>query len=371
MRLKAIHSLQFTITVVLLFFYCFCHAQIFLNGSFETTTGSACDYNLSNTTFDSKMSDCFAYGTGNEIDIMSSCLPYCPGAQSGTYYVAVANTTGSTPDGFTMKLSAPLVAGLSYTMSFWDHGDNSMTYQPTPVQIGVSATNNATGIIVYTGPTPSYGQWKQRTFTFIAPNNGLYISVCATTMRWTEVDNFEITIILPVQLLSFTGKAINNDVQLSWNTASEWNNAYFTIERSADGEFFDSILTEKGAGISTQLLNYNVYDYKPFYGKNFYRLCQTDIDGLKTYFRTIEMDIDSGLIERFSVFPNPTGGLLFLPPSEPFCSGDLTISTIHGQILKSLHETQGAVDLSSFPPGIYKISWKQKSQWISNYVVKQ
>jgi hypothetical protein len=166
---------------------------VILNGDFEiNTSGSSCNYNLTNATFNSLMSNAFAFGLGSEIDIMSNCLPYCPSAQHGNWYIALANSIGTTPDALSLTLSTPLVAGNSYTLSFWDHGDNSGSYPPTPIQIGVSTVANAFGTAVYTAPTPIVGVWTQRTTTFVAPNNGMYITVRATTTQWTQVDNFEI-----------------------------------------------------------------------------------------------------------------------------------------------------------------------------------
>lgn len=87
---------------------------------------------------------------------------------------------------------------------------------------------------------------------------------------------------LPVELLDFTAKAEGPNVRLDWTTASERNNAWFTIERSADAVRFDPILTVAGAGNSTQLLSYSDLDRAPLNGMNYYRLRQTDTDGTST-----------------------------------------------------------------------------------------
>ncbi len=51
---------------------------------------------------------------------------------------------------------------------------------------------------------------------------------------------------LPIELLSFTGDAKKYGVDLQWKTASEMNNDYFTVSRSATGANFESIGTVKG-----------------------------------------------------------------------------------------------------------------------------
>src|SRR6185436_11090542 len=145
--------------------YISAEAQTFLNGSFEINSAYSCDYNLPNAVLTGEMANTVGYGAGNEIDIMSSCSPYCAVAPNGAWYLSLANSTGGAADAMTMQLSVPLVPGEPYTMEFWDHGDSSDTYEPSPIQVGISTTDNATGTVVYIGPTPQYGVWKKRTFT--------------------------------------------------------------------------------------------------------------------------------------------------------------------------------------------------------------
>lgn len=171
-----------------LFIFNSCFAQSFLNGSFEINTALTCDYNLSNASFTSKVANTVAFGGAAELDIYQSSCGYGT-AQCGNWMVGLA-IPGGVPDAFTMMLNAPLVAGTSYTISFYDQGDP--TYPPgVPIQIGLSTVPGALGTILYTGPVPTLGVWNNRVFSFIAPNNGQYISVSTVgTSRWTHVDNF-------------------------------------------------------------------------------------------------------------------------------------------------------------------------------------
>ena len=166
-------------------------AQQFVNGDFETNSAIPCDYNLSNAVFNATMAGVNAYGGGGELDIMGP-FGACPygSAESGNWFIGLAYPSSS--DAFTMDLCAPLIAGTSYTMTFWDKGDSQ--YPPSmPVVIGVSSVSGTQGTIVYTGPVPTIDIWTQRTFTFVAPVTGMYISVeTAGPTRWTHVDNFSL-----------------------------------------------------------------------------------------------------------------------------------------------------------------------------------
>ncbi len=88
---------------------------------------------------------------------------------------------------------------------------------------------------------------------------------------------------LPVQLMSFDAKLKNDVVNLIWETGTEINNDYFTIERSTDAENFTPIKKIDGAGNSTAKLYYSATDEKPLTGTSYYRLKQTDYDGKFAY----------------------------------------------------------------------------------------
>ncbi len=89
--------------------------------------------------------------------------------------------------------------------------------------------------------------------------------------------------ILPVKLIAFNAALVNKQVNCSWETASEINNDYFTIERSLDGNHFESIGTVKGQGFSNTNTRYSFTDNSPFTGISYYRLKQTDFDNQYTY----------------------------------------------------------------------------------------
>lgn len=114
-------------------------------------------------------------------------------------------------------------------------------------------------------------------------------------------------VLLPVELLSFNAEERDGDVALTWVTASEKNNAYFTVEKSADGVNFESLYTLKGAGNSSQQKNYAVVDNNPLAGLSYYRLKQTDYDNKSNYSEIKIIDINKENKFNIDVFPNPLG----------------------------------------------------------------
>lgn len=116
---------------------------------------------------------------------------------------------------------------------------------------------------------------------------------------------------LPVDLLRFTAVAKDGYIQLSWVTATEINNDYFTAERSADAVNFASITKTAGAGNSTQILSYSAVDRSPLPGMAYYRLKQTDYNKKPSY-STVKSVRYKGLKRlSFDIYPNPTNGQSF------------------------------------------------------------
>lgn len=111
---------------------------------------------------------------------------------------------------------------------------------------------------------------------------------------------------LPVSLIDFNSKTQSDGtVSLSWATASESNNSYFLIERSADGKNFSELVKVPSKdGNSTARLDYQFTDKQPLNGNNYYRLSQFDKNGIST-----ELGINTENILSINsmdgIYPNP------------------------------------------------------------------
>ena len=91
--------------------------------------------------------------------------------------------------------------------------------------------------------------------------------------------------ILPIELIAFHGVADKAGIDIYWSTAAEINNDFFTIERSRDGINWEVIHFTKGAGNSSEIMEYAFVDFEPPIGLVYYRLKQTDFDGAFSYLK--------------------------------------------------------------------------------------
>jgi hypothetical protein len=166
---------------------------------------------------------------------------------------------------------------------------------------------------------------------------------------------------LPITLLSFSAERKSKSVQLNWSTATEINNSFFTIERSANGKEFEEIGKMPGAGNSNTIKNYDFNDEKLKDGISYYRIKQTDFDGQFSYSPIVAVryfENDHKLI----ILPNPliNNGIAKLNSSQSGICNFMIINQL-GAILMSrkieLSEGEQVIDFdaSSLSPGIYSI----------------
>jgi hypothetical protein len=126
------------------------------------------------------------------------------------------------------------------------------------------------------------------------------------------LDNFIVGAVtaapLPVELSYFKVFKQVNSVRLQWETSSEINNDFFTLEKSYDAvewEAFDEIA---GKGNSSVVNQYVAYDYEVNFNKTtYYRLKQTDFNGDFSY-AEIQVLKASKQERSISVYPNPAVG---------------------------------------------------------------
>ncbi|MBL0340994.1 MAG: T9SS type A sorting domain-containing protein [Bacteroidetes bacterium] len=145
---------------------------------------------------------------------------------------------------------------------------------------------------------------------------------------------------LPIELVSFEVKKAGSTAAIMWQTASEINNDYFTVERSDDGVNFELLLKVDGAGNSTSVRSYSAIDQSPLKGINYYRLKQTDFDGKFTYSEIKSIYFGKG--QTFSVYPNPVASNSDFTISVPDkAEYSISIIELTGKIIYSEKNSAG------------------------------
>jgi hypothetical protein len=116
---------------------------------------------------------------------------------------------------------------------------------------------------------------------------------------------------VPVELLSFNAKMIDENVVLNWSTATETNNSGFQIEKRQKSDVkgqteFSSVGFINGKGTTTEKTFYSFTDKNNKPGTFLYRLKQTDFDGTFSYSNEIEVEVSAPKdFALYQNYPNP------------------------------------------------------------------
>lgn len=179
---------------------------------------------------------------------------------------------------------------------------------------------------------------------------------------------------LPVELLFFRGAPKDADVLLEWATASEQNNDFFEVQRSADGRDFEVLGKVAGAGTHSGLLTYDFTDRSPRPGVNYYRLRQVDFDGAFEYSPVVSVKAD-GKESGMALYPNPAGEYVEVSLPAAWSEGEteLFLRDISGRVLRQMQFTNvdGPMRVSTegLPGGYYTLQASNGRELLSERVV--
>ncbi len=167
---------------------------------------------------------------------------------------------------------------------------------------------------------------------------------------------------LPIDLVNFTGECFPNQIRLNWETASESNNDYFSIERSKDGINWNEIGIINAAGNSSSSRKYFLDDENRYNEISYYRLKQHDFSGVSRTFSPISMQNCFAKNEALSIYPNPakkTININFNGNIDQVLN--IRIVDLFGRNIYQSSIFQSTIHIESFEEGIYFLQLTLKS----------
>lgn len=166
---------------------------------------------------------------------------------------------------------------------------------------------------------------------------------------------------VPVELASFAGEVVQDNVVLNWATASQTNNAGFRVLRSTDQENYE-VVSEliSGAGTTDVLMPYSFTDVSmPASEQVFYVLEQIDLDGTIHRSNPIEVVLGARFLNLPSefasaVYPNPFNPATTISYDMPV-EGDVSI-VIYDAIGQEIRQLVN----NGHTAGRYSVQWDAK-----------
>jgi subtilisin-like proprotein convertase family protein len=266
----------------------------------------------------------------------------CP--LNGNWTIQVTDHIGS-DNGYIfswgINLNATLLSAVSFTPTIASQGWVAATTlsNTSATTANVTPTNQGTPCFTYS-VTDNFG------CTYTSPQ-------CITVNCGTS---------LPIGLVSFDATAINNNaVRLNWETSSEQNNDYFTVERSLNGaDGWEQLAIVDGAGNSETLKTYASIDNMALSGVSYYRLKQTDYDGSIRIHEMESVYIDIAGVGDLVIFPNPATDLVTLKGDLVSLSTFKLLNAIGQDVrvnVTSYKQGDGTLvlDISTLRSGVYLI----------------
>lgn len=176
--------------------------------------------------------------------------------------------------------------GILYTMQ--DASDNS--------NLGNAMFGNGSNLILTTLPFNIPG-----TYNIKIKGVSLSGSNCFSSTSGTVT----VTGVLPLNIISFSGRLINNDTRLTWVTSAETGVRNFEIERSRDGRIFQPIGFVNASGINYGGQQYNFDDVTNNADVAYYRLKINDNSVLGYSYSKVVLIKKSSGIAISQITPNP------------------------------------------------------------------
>lgn len=178
-----------------------------------------------------------------------------------------------------------------------------------------------------------------KTFTSLQNNNTILYEFNVTSLPASS-DSARFRIVfrgattLPVNISKMKISLNENKVNVLWKSENEENVKFYELERSSNGVQFSFLLKTDAIKNNGQSAEYNVTDYQPISGDNYYRIKIITKSG-EVYFSEISKVKYGSSASSFSIFPNPvvnkTLNLLF--ERQPMGVYKINISSMQGQTI--------------------------------------
>lgn len=159
--------------------------------------------------------------------------------------------------------------------------------------------------------------------------------------------------VLPVELLYFEAQVeADGMVIVSWATAVEINNDFFTVEMSLNGKDWKALDTVKGAGNSDVELAYEWKDANvAASGTVYYRLKQTDFDGTFSYssIESVQFSAEEKAQYAVNVYPNPATEYVLIEGLEADAAPQVSLINLQGQTINISSTDEGTTTRINIP----------------------
>lgn len=175
---------------------------------------------------------------------------------------------------------------------------------------------------------------------------------------------------LPVTWLYINATQKSDRVVLIWGTSAEMNSAYFIVERSSNGIDFKEAGRVEASNNSVVDRHYSFNDVVTAEQKLYYRLKQTDKDGMYNYSKIVSVQTEGQATARIQ--PNPVQQSFRVQLPDNTQNAMLAIYNAAGILVrKQTINNMQLVNVQQLSAGVYYLNIQQGNKQLSLKMVKQ
>ncbi|MBN8880281.1 MAG: T9SS type A sorting domain-containing protein [Sphingobacteriales bacterium] len=235
------------------------------------------------------------------------------------------------------------------------------------------------------GGTWAIDNWNLHSYTSSALTTNLSSGTIDMVLEFYENTgdnrisfNMQPMLILPVNLLSFSGQQKDGSTELKWQITRNSDPSWFEVQRSKDASSFSTINRLQGQADATYSndISYQYNDLLPSPGTYYYRLKMTDMGGAITYSPMIMVQAGNNQTGPDKVFPTlMTNNTLYLQSGRNLRQAWYTVHDMNGRLV--YRKAPGKLDAgqvinvfsgsSSLPKGSYILNLRDGDEDISRH----
>ncbi len=178
--------------------------------------------------------------------------------------------------------------------------------------------------------------------------------------------------VLPVEMMSFHAQRMFNSVNLTWETAQEFNFIGFDVQRKVGKAAYTSIGFVTAKANEGNGATYNFTDADLASGTNvLYRLRIVDKDGSYSYSEIRAIRNNAQKID-ISVYPNPCNGFFAIAVPSDAGLYDVILTDVAGRTLKSMSGLRNQIlQINILNHGIYimKVWFRETGETITERII--
>lgn len=256
-------------------------------------------------------------------------------------------------------INGSMPSTINYTDLFFYKASSLVDPDPANGLSGAATSN--LNVYTYNATTPSLTQW-----TYSASGNTMFAKFLVNSFSGgSGFGSYGQP--LSLDLISFSGKELNDNILLQWASENEKDVKEYILEKSENARDYSSIAILAAKNGTNQ--SYSHTDIHPVKGYNYYRLSYISLNGEKRVAGTTKVLFNKDY--TVNIYPNPANAKLNVNVNTKQATPvDIKLTDLSGRVVFTGRYSSGltTIDISRFAKGVYNLSLVMNNETINEKI---